>query len=154
MQHRYKDGFPAGPSGAASAVSRPAEHPASLAQSKILRDQARQIRFSRDLRQKSFGRNIFGEPAWDILLALYVIDSDQRRLSTRQISTLASQPLTTALRWLDYLEAEDLVTRRSNPFDQRMVYVELSDKGRAAMDGYLTQMQDAHIFGPIAIGER
>ena len=125
----------------------------SPAQRKILHERASQIRFSRDLRRSLFNPNIFGEPAWDILLALYVIDRDQRRLSTRQVSTLAGHALTTALRWLDYLEEQDLIERGANPFDQRVVYVELSAKGRAAMDDYLTQMNETDIFAPIAVGE-
>jgi DNA-binding MarR family transcriptional regulator len=96
---------------------------------------------------------MFGEPAWDILLALYVIDRDQRRLSTRQVTTLAGQPLTTALRWLDYLEQQELVERGANPFDQRVVYVELSARGRAAMDEYLTQLNETDIFGPVPSGD-
>jgi DNA-binding MarR family transcriptional regulator len=132
--------------GGASAAGSPAQR-------KILHERASQIRFSRDLRRSLFNPNIFGEPAWDILLALYVIDRDQRRLSTRQVSTLAGHALTTALRWLDYLEEQDLIERGANPFDQRVVYVELSAKGRAAMDDYLTQMNETDIFAPIAVGE-
>jgi DNA-binding MarR family transcriptional regulator len=43
-----------------------------------------------------------------------------------------------------------LVERKFNPFDQRMVYAELSDKGRAALDEYLLQMRSANMFGPLA----
>jgi DNA-binding MarR family transcriptional regulator len=116
----------------------------------VFRERVRQIRFSRELRAKMFGRTIFGEPAWDILLALYAIDGDRRRVNTRELSELANLALTTALRWLDYLEEQELIGRKSNPFDQRMVYVEISQKGRAAMDDYLLQMSGANMFGPIA----
>jgi DNA-binding MarR family transcriptional regulator len=125
----------------------------SPAHRKHLCERASQIRFSRGLRRKSFNPDMFGEPAWDMLLTLYIIDGNQRRLSSRQIATMASQPLTTALRWLDYLEQQDLVIRRSHPFDQRVIFVELSPKGRAAMDDYLTQMDETDIFAPIAVGE-
>lgn len=126
----------------------------SAAQRKILCERASQIRFSRELRRSSFDRNIFGEPAWDILLALYVIDDDKRRLSLRELATLASQPLTTSLRWLDYLEDQELVVRRPNPFDQRVVFVELSPKGRASMDEYLIRLNGSEIFAPLAVGQR
>ena len=109
----------------------------SPVQREILREHARKIRSARDLRQESFDRNIFGEPAWEMLLTLYIIDGDQRRLSTRRIAKLASLSLTTTLRWLDYLEEQQLISRRRNPFDQRVVDTELSDKGRTAMDAYL-----------------
>jgi len=139
MQYRYDRSFPDGPDTAAPE------------QRGILREHARQIRFSRDRRQKFFDRNLFGEPAWDILLTLYVIDDDQRRLSTRQIADLARQPLTTALRWLDYLDDEDLIRRRPNPLDQRVIFVELSDKGRAAIDRYLMMLRGADMIAPVTI---
>ena len=119
-------------------------------QRQVLREHARKIRFSRELRGKSFDQNIFGEPAWEILLALYTIDCDQRRLNTQKLSKLANLALTTALRWLDYLEEQDLIGRKPNPFDQRTVTVELSDKGRAAMDHYLLKMHRADLSGPTA----
>jgi len=145
MQHR-KSGDSWIESGIATGAASPAHR-------RVLHERASQIRFSRELRRSSFDPNMFGEPAWDILLALYVIDSDQRRLSTRQVTTLAGHPLTTALRWLDYLEQQELIERGANPFDQRVVYVELSAKGRAAMDVYLTQLNETDIFGPVAFGE-
>ncbi len=123
---------------------------ASPDQRQALREHALQIRHSRDLRGKSFDRNIFGEPAWEILLTLYTIDFDRRRLSTRELCKLANLALTTTLRWIDFLEEQNLIGRKPNPFDQRMVYVELSDKARAAMDNYLLQMRPAEMFGPIA----
>jgi DNA-binding MarR family transcriptional regulator len=145
MQRPNDGGFLIEPGSAANA--------ASLAHRGVLHERATQIRFSRDLRRSLFNRNIFGEPAWDILLALYVIDRDQRRLSTRELSTLAGHPLTTALRWLDYLEEQDLIDRATNPFDQRVIYVELSAKGRAGMDTYLTRLNKTEILAPIAAGK-
>lgn len=117
-------------------------------QRRVLCERARQIRYSRDLREKLFDRNIFGEPAWDILLALYTIN-DERRLSIRELCELADVALTTALRWLDSLEEQGMVDRVPNRFDQRMVCIALADKGRAAMDSYLSQMRGSVLFRPI-----
>jgi DNA-binding MarR family transcriptional regulator len=128
-------------------------NPASPEQRRQLRDHAGQIRFSRGLRGKLFDQNIFGEPAWEIILTLYTIDSDRRRLNTRELSVLAGVALTTVLRWLDYLEEQGFIVRSSNPYDHRMVYIELAQKGRTAMDEYLLQMHSAKMFGPIASGK-
>jgi DNA-binding MarR family transcriptional regulator len=144
VQRRFDRSFREKPGRAASAGSEKG-HQTDAAQREILRRYADQIRHSRDLRHKSFDRNLFGEPAWDILLTLYVIDADQRRLSTRDLSKHANLALTTALRWLDYLEEQDLITRKTNTFDRRVVYVEISGKGRAAMDHYLAEMHDATV---------
>ena len=149
MQHRSDQIFPDAAKLSARASLPVDKQPTSPAQRQILREHVRQIRAARELRQNWFDRNIFGEPAWEMLLALYLIDDEQRRLSTRQVAKLANLSLTTTLRWLDYLQEQDLVSRRPNPFDQRVVYTELSDKGRTAMDGYLAQNCSAVMFGPI-----
>jgi DNA-binding MarR family transcriptional regulator len=146
VHHRHGNdrGTPGGHAPASTGIA------ASPEERQRLREHVRQIRNSRDLRRMSFDQSIFGEPAWEILLALYTIDCDRRRLNTRELSKLANLALTTALRWLDHLEEQGLIGRRPNPFDQRMVYVELSEKGRAAMDDYLSRMQRQEMFGPIA----
>ena len=145
MQRRFDRILREKPGSAASADPRKDNRTGAAAQREILRGYADQIRRSRDLRHKSFDRNLFGEPAWDILLTLYVIDADRRRLSTRDLSKHANLALTTALRWLEYLEEQELITRKTNPFDRRVVYIELSDKGRLAMDHYLVEMHDAAV---------
>ena len=109
----------------------------------MLRADAAQIQSSRELRRTVFEPTIFGEPAWDILLALCVIDNCQRRLSTGQLSKHSSLSLTTTLRWIDYLEEQSLVKRLPRAFDQRMVDVELSDKGRNLMHRYFTEVRQA-----------
>ena len=149
MYHRHNDRFSDELGELGRDVPGLAGTATSPEQRHVLCERARQIRYSRDLRAESFDQNIFGEPAWDILLALYTIDGDRRRLSTRELCELAGVALTTGLRWLDSLEEQGMVDRAPNPFDQRMVYVELADGGRAAMDHYLSQMRGAVWFGPI-----
>src|SRR5262245_8689821 len=147
VQRRFDRNFGEEPGSAVSAGSEKDHQSGATAHREVLREYAEQIRHSRDLRHKSLDRNLFVEPAWDILLTLYVIDGDRRRLSTRDLSKHANLPLTTALRWLDYLEEQDLILRKSNPFDRRVVYVEISDKGRRAMDHYLVESHDAAVSG-------
>lgn len=147
LEHRHDDRLSAERGKSVRQATGPAASARSPEQRRTLRDHVRQIRFSRDLRGKFFDRNIFGEPAWDILLTLYTIDDERRRLNTRELAKVSRLALTTALRWLDFLKEQDLIERKSNPFDQRMVYVELSDKGRAAIDDYLLQMREAEMFG-------
>ena len=52
------------------------------------------------VRSTSRGR-FFGEPAWDILLILYV--SDGRAFSIKKLSDQAGLAPTTTLRWVEYL---------------------------------------------------
>jgi DNA-binding MarR family transcriptional regulator len=79
---------------------------------------------------------MFGEPAWDMLLALYVSEQSGPRHTIVKLVAQAAAPATTALRWLEYLDKERLVVRHSNPIDRRATFIELSDKARLALDAY------------------
>jgi DNA-binding MarR family transcriptional regulator len=100
---------------------------------------ARDILRFRRRRADLFNRSMFGEPAWDMLLTLYTSSIEGPRHSVGQLGSLSGSPQTTALRWLEYLVMEKLVVRLPNPTDRRSDFVELSDKGRAAMEKYLSE---------------
>jgi len=108
----------------------------------MLRADAAREQFRRGLRHKLFNPYLFGEPGWDILLALYVIDDVERRLSIAELTAITHVPLTTSLRWLTYLEEQDLVTKSAAPNDQRIVLVELTDEGRRAMERYFSHARE------------
>jgi DNA-binding MarR family transcriptional regulator len=111
-------------------------------QRQILREEAIREQRQRELRRKLFEPNMFGEPAWEILLALYVTDSVERRLSIAQLTTVTHVPLTTALRWLAHLEDQEFVSRSIAPSDQRIVLIELTDFGRRSMEVYLCRIRN------------
>jgi DNA-binding MarR family transcriptional regulator len=147
VHYRHDRGFLGSLTSPLNADLQGSHQPPSLAQREILREDAVRIQLSRDLRRKLFDRNMFGEPAWDMLLALYVIHNDQRRLGTGELSKVAAVPLTTCLRWMDYLIEQELIWRIPSPLDQRVVSVELSEIGRATMDRYLMKVREASVFG-------
>jgi DNA-binding MarR family transcriptional regulator len=103
----------------------------------LLMKLARDMLRARRRRRKMFNPSMFGEPAWDMLLILYAGGTDGPRLSVGGLSSLSGAPPTTALRWLDYLEMDRLVVREANPADRRSDFVDLTDKGRTAMERYL-----------------
>ena len=47
---------------------------------------------------------------------------------------------TTALRWLDYLETQQLISRKANPSDRRSAYVELTAKAIERLDQYFAAL--------------
>ena len=100
---------------------------------------ARRIVAGRRLRTQCFKKPMFGEPAWDMLLALYTSSVDGPRQSVGRLSAASGSPATTALRWLDYLVKEQLVIREANPTDGRSDFVELTEKGRSTMERYLSE---------------
>lgn len=110
-----------------------------------LMERARQTFANRSKRSQFFHRVMFGEPAWDMLLALYVTEKTGARHTVSGLLNLSGVPPTTALRWLDFLRKNQLVTRRSNPTDRRVYYIELSEDGRRALDAYFSATMAAEI---------
>ena len=91
---------------------------------------------ARRQRDQFFKSELFADPAWDILLALFAADLGQCRITVSALCKAAAVPATTALRWLNSLERELLVERSADKYDGRRFYVALSNKGRAAMTEY------------------
>jgi DNA-binding MarR family transcriptional regulator len=96
------------------------------------------IAHARRARIPIFNRSMFGEPAWDMLLELFINVDYGARHSVGRLCDLSGAPPTTALRWLDYLEKEKLVSRQANPTDRRTEFVEITDKGRSALEQYVS----------------
>lgn len=101
---------------------------------------ARAVLHARRLRARHFNRAMFSEPAWDILLLLYLADSSEGRQTIGQLAELVETPLTTVLRWVGYLEKERLVERQDHPTDRRIVFIRLTNSGRSGLDAFLDEM--------------
>jgi len=91
---------------------------------------------ARRKRIELFGASMFREPAWDMLLALFVA-SEGRRLTIGRLTAVVGAPMTTALRWIQYLIDQGLVIRELHPTDARAVFVELSESGKSLIELYL-----------------
>lgn len=81
----------------------------------------------RRMRDRYFEAGIFGEPAWDILLSLYIARAEKRPVSTTDACLDAAVPTTTALRWLTKLEKEGHVRRHPAEDDDRVVLIEVTE---------------------------
>ncbi len=99
---------------------------------------ARIVLESRRLRFRYFKRSMFGEPAWDMLLVLYITEPTEGRQSISKLAELVETPLSTTVRWIDYLERERLVEREPHPTDRRVIFIRLAAKGRDVLDAYLS----------------
>lgn len=88
-------------------------------------------------RSKYFDVDLFGEPAWDMLLDLFVAWAVERRLSVTALCYGSGSSQTTALRWLGVLESKGLVGRSADKFDKRRVWVMLTKQGDLAVRSYL-----------------
>lgn len=100
----------------------------------------RRVIAARAARRQFFGSDLFADPAWDILLELYALESEQRRTSVSKLCIAAAVPPTTALRWIDRLHTDGLIVRSADHLDGRRVWVSISPSGLNAMKSYLKEL--------------
>jgi DNA-binding MarR family transcriptional regulator len=94
---------------------------------------------NRRRRAEVFGRSMFGEAAWDMLLALYILDVSGQRQTIGSLLCFSGTPMTTAKRWLDFLAAHDFVRRDPHPTDRRTAFISLTRKARDKLDLYYSE---------------
>lgn len=102
-----------------------------------LTSRAQRLLTSRRIRKRYFQSEIFGEPAWEILLALYVTEETGARLTMTKLAEGIEAPLTTVVRWVKALEEQSLVKRVEHPTDRRTIFIRLLETGQKALDEYL-----------------
>ena len=85
----------------------------------------------RAARARIFPASMFGEPAWDILLALYVTDEEP---AASDLARRTDIPASTIWRWLAYLEGHKLIAREESSADRRAHKIRLTDEARANLD--------------------
>ena len=116
------------------AAQRPAPSRADLI------ELARRIYDARRTRYRIFDKRVFGEPAWDMLLALYIFPPRGEMLSVSSLSYSAFVPVTTGLRWQSTLMEHDLIERGPKGTDARRQFIRLTANGRELLEKYLTRL--------------
>jgi len=96
---------------------------------------------SRRRREALFSKSLFADPAWDMLLDLYVQRHAGRAISIHSLCVAASVPQTTAVRWIGRLEEFGMVSRRPCQKDHRVIHVTLTDNAVMTMQAYLRGQQ-------------
>ena len=91
----------------------------------------------RQHRQAYFDAALFAEPAWDMLLDLFINKVRGVRVSTTSLCLAASVPTTTGLRWLDQLVEQGLARRYTPLDDARLKLVEITSEGFRLMRRYV-----------------
>ena len=105
--------------------------------SKALLERAQSILRVRAARLRMLGRSAIGEPAFDLLLHLYV-QSEQDEISVTSLARAAGIPHSSAMRWTRYLGDRDLVECTESRSDRRATSVQLTRSGRTMMDEFLS----------------
>lgn len=94
---------------------------------------------NRRIRGKFFRTDIFGEPAWDMMLDLFINRMQNKQISVSSACLASNVPATTGLRWLKQLESCGLIERVGKTDDQRVVWVKLSDDAMEGMFAYFEE---------------
>ena len=109
---------------------------------------ARRIYDARRTRHRVFSQKIFGEPAWDMLLALYSFPSHGEVLTVTSLAHAAGVPTTTGYRWQLSLTEHNLIERGPKGPDGRMQFIGLTQLGRELIEKYLTRLYYADVRHP------
>ena len=77
-------------------------------------------------RQLVGAADLFGEPAWDMLIDLFIHEGEEKAVSTSSLCIASGLPMTSALRLLQRLCDAGLVTREPDRLDGRRNFIRLS----------------------------
>ena len=104
---------------------------------------ARHAYWLRRQRTQIFGSaELFGEPAWDILLDLYIAHAEGKPVSVSSACIGSASPATTGLRWLAVLTEHGLIAREADANDHRRIMVQLTECGVMARERFLMLAQE------------
>ena len=97
----------------------------------------------RQLRHRFLNPAMFGEPAFDLLLALYVTNASPAIMSLRTLSSVIGASESCAARWLKLLVTEGLVLSVDSEAGPDAVQAALTDGGRIVLDDYFMALGKA-----------
>ena len=104
---------------------------------------AERITSIRSARKEILPSTLFGEPGWDMMLALYVASKKGQRLTITNVCDASDAPSTTALRWLDRLVELDMVRRLPHATDLRVIFIELAPGAGELLETFLSHSWSA-----------
>lgn len=119
----------------ASAAFFGPDHLASLAEAEYRQ---------RRSRAEFLPEELFSEPAWDILLDLFIHECRGKMTPTTSACIASNVAPTTALRYLDILDNLGLIYRSRSDRDNRLRFVRLTNVGRLAMTEYFESQVDVN----------
>ncbi|WP_404365988.1 hypothetical protein AB5I39_09970 [Sphingomonas sp. MMS24-J45] len=91
---------------------------------------------ARRLRDQYFGKGLFEDPGWDMLLDLFAAELERAQVSVSSLCIAAAVAPTTALRWITRMTEAGLFERQPDPFDRRRAFLGLSPRASVGMRNY------------------
>ena len=104
-------------------------------------DHASMVLEERRTRRHFLPGELFHEPAWDMLLALFVSRDARLPMNIKALVSMSDAPVTTSQRWIEHLHKLKLIDRVIDPTDRRRVEISLSHTGDQAMKAYLRALK-------------
>lgn len=105
----------------------------------LMVDRARRVVEERRARDRLFGKGLFCEPAWEILIELFIAHHAERDTAVKTACLASTVPQTTALRYIAHLVERGLVMRRPHPLDSRCTHLRLTERALALMTEYFSR---------------
>ncbi|MEY4951997.1 MAG: hypothetical protein RL299_421 [Pseudomonadota bacterium] len=100
----------------------------------------RRIIRQRQLRARFFDGDLFGDPAWDMLLDLTAARAEHTRVSVTSLCIASGVPPTTALRWIGQMTDAGLLERVEDETDRRRAFIALTEKAADGMARYFAEL--------------
>ncbi|MET1112109.1 MAG: MarR family transcriptional regulator [Allosphingosinicella sp.] len=100
---------------------------------------AKRLLAMRRLRESMLGPQFFSDPAWDMLLDLYVQTRKEAPVAVSSLCLAAEVPTTTGLRWIQNMVAAGLLVRRNDPADARRVFIGFGPGAEETMHIFLAR---------------
>ena len=101
---------------------------------------AKWLYWSRGLRLHTLDRNLFSEPAWDLLLDLYIREKSGSRSSVTSACIGSRAPHTTALRHISALCKSKWISRIPDDADKRRFWLALTPMAMTKLDQHFDQL--------------
>lgn len=108
---------------------------------------ARALRDTRLEAMRAFSDGLICDPAFDMLLEVFIAEEEGERLSISKLLRAAAVPSTTMLRWLKRMESEGILVRKPDQFDARRFFIGLSEETRSKMHKLIGSV-------PLAVADR
>ncbi|MBU3076427.1 MarR family transcriptional regulator [Sphingomonas quercus] len=113
-----------------------------------LADLARSLYAERRLRERSFGSDMFGEPAWDLLLDVFVHGLQGKEMLVSSACIGAACPPSTALRYITLLLDAGLLQSRRDSTDKRRRLLSPTARAVDHMSAYLSAVASRRCLVP------
>ena len=93
---------------------------------------------TRRARAAFFRPTILGEPAWNMLLDLFVHHNSGTGVSVTSAAIASDAPQATALRYVAVMQRDGLIERHSSTTDRRVCYIRLTREGYRRIGTWLS----------------